>query len=269
VSHPLGVRSVSVTAGPVTLLAHIDLAVEAGGWVGIIGPNGAGKSTLLRVIVGAVTPDQGRVTIGERDLAQLSRTERARLVALVPQRPQIPPAMTVFQYVLLGRTPHLGPLAAEGRHDLEVVGATLARLHLEALARRQLGTLSGGELQRAILARALSQQAPVLLLDEPTTALDLGHQQEVLELVEALRHQYRLTVLSALHDLTAASQFCDRLVLLSGGSKVGEGIPAEVLTGSTISRYFGATAEVLAGSDGRPVVIPARSPRSATARPAS
>lgn len=269
VSHPLGVRSVSLTAGPVTILDRVDVDVGAGGWVGIIGPNGAGKSTLLRVIVGAVIPDQGSISIGGRDLAQMARPSRARLVAMVPQRPQIPPTMTVFQYVLLGRTPHLGPLAAEGRHDLEVVGATLVRLHLEAFARRQLGTLSGGELQRAILARALAQQAPVLLLDEPTTALDLGHQQEVLELVEGLRHQYQLTVLSALHDLTAASQFCDRLVLLSGGRKVGEGTAAEVLTESTINLYFGASAQVLTGSDGRPVVIPSRSQRQASARPAS
>ncbi len=258
----LVLSSVTVTVDATTILDQVDVAVQPGEWVGVIGPNGAGKTTLLKAVVGAVAPTTGTVMIGGSDATTLARPERALLVAMVPQRPTIPPAMTVFDYVLLGRTPHLGRLAVEGRRDLEVVRDCLVRFHLHGLARRSLGTLSGGELQRAVLARAVAQKAPVILLDEPTTSLDLGHQQEVLELVAEMRRHDGLTVLTTLHDLTAASQFCDRLVLLSGGRKVMEGPAAQVLTVSSIERFFGATVEVITGSDGRPVVIPSR-PRAA------
>jgi iron complex transport system ATP-binding protein len=265
----LAIDSVSVQLGGATVLDRVSLDVRAGEWVGLIGPNGAGKSTLLRCVVGTVAPGQGRLTLGGREVGGIDRRERARMVAMVPQRPLIPLEMTVSEYVLLGRTPHLGGLAIEGRIDLEIVASSMARLDLAAMAGRRLGTLSGGELQRAILARALAQRAPILLLDEPTAALDLGHQQQVLEMVEEMRRVERLTVVSAVHDLTSAAQFCDRLVLLSGGSKIMEGTPAQVLTEQAIALYFGATVKVVPAGDGGLVVIPSRSGRGERAMPAS
>lgn len=254
----IGVREVGVTIEGATLLHHIDLHVEAAEWVSLIGPNGAGKSTLLRVVGGAIGNHDGTVTLNGHPMAGMRSRRRAQLVAMVPQRPMIPVEMTVFEYALLGRTPYLGPLAVESRHDLDVVDESIARVDLVGFGHRRLGTLSGGELQRAVLARALAQQAPVLLLDEPTASLDLGHHQVVLELVEEMRRRDGVTVLSALHDLTAAAQFCDRLVLLSHGTIVAQGSPHEVIEEELIGRFFEARVQVMSGPDGNPVVIPKR-----------
>jgi iron complex transport system ATP-binding protein len=229
--------------------------VEAGEWVTVIGPNGAGKSTLLRAVAGLV-PRLGAVEIdGE---VELGRRQVARRVALVPQSPSLPPQMTVAEYVLLGRTPHLGYLAREGSHDRETADAALVRVDLVELAGRRLGTLSGGEQQRAVLARAVAQQAPILLLDEPTNALDVGRGQQALELVDALRRDAGLTVLAAMHDLTLAGQYADRLLLLDRGRIVAAGAVPEVLTPELISRHYGASVRVLRDDEGRPVVVPVR-----------
>lgn len=254
----IDIRQVGVTIEGATLLNQVDLLVKAGEWVSLIGPNGAGKSTLLRVVGGAIGSHEGTVTLNGHAVAGMRSRNRAQLVAMVPQRPVIPVEMTVFEYALLGRTPYLGPLAVESRHDLTVVEESIGRVDLVGFGHRRLGTLSGGELQRAVLARALAQRAPVLLLDEPTAALDLGHHQVVLELVEEMRRRDGVTVLSALHDLTAAAQFCDRLVLLSHGSIVAQGLPREVIDEALISRFFDARVQVMTGPDGNPVVVPKR-----------
>jgi len=252
------IRGVGVTIDGAMLLDQIDLQVETGEWVSLIGPNGAGKSTLLRVVVGALADHQGTVVLDGHPVNGMHPRSRARLVAMVPQRPVIPLEMTVFDYVLLGRTPYLGPLASESRHDLTVVEESIARFDLAGFGQRRLGTLSGGELQRAVLGRALAQQAPVLLLDEPTAALDLGHHQVVLELVEEMRRRDGVTVLSAVHDLTAASQFCDRLVLMSQGAIVAQGPPSQVINEAVINQFFNARVHVMTGPDGNPVVVPRR-----------
>jgi iron complex transport system ATP-binding protein len=181
----------------------------------------------------------------------------ARLVAFVPQKPETPPALTVAEYVLLGRTPHIRYLGGEGRRDRDAATRALRRLELEAFAERPLGSLSGGELQRTVLARALAQEAPVLLLDEPTTALDLGRQQLVLELVDALRGD-GLTVVTTMHDLTLAGQYAQRLVLLDEGSVVAEGTAAEVLSAPNVAAHYGANVRIV--EDGAGVfVLPVRS----------
>ena len=176
--------------------------------------------------------DHGRRRDGVVDVAQAL----ARLVAYVPQQPELPPEMTVGHYVLLGRTPHIGYFGFETRSDRAVCAELLRSLDLAVMADRRLWTLSGGELQRLVLARALAQQAPVLLLDEPTSALDLGRRVDALELVDGLRHDRGLTVLSAMHDLTLAGQFADRLILLGEGRAVAAGKPDEVLTEETLAR---------------------------------
>jgi iron complex transport system ATP-binding protein len=257
--NPVVVERASVSYDGVPVLDEVDLSVEAGSWVGVIGPNGAGKTTLLRAVMSLVAFD-GHVRLAGRPVGELNRRELAQLVAYVPQRPVIPDGMTVTDYVLMGRTPYISYLGSEGANDLHIVRDSLERLELAAFAERPLETLSGGEVQRALLARAVVQQAPVLLLDEPTTALDVGHQQQALELVDQIRHERELTVLSAMHDLTLAAQFAHELLLLDGGRAVGFGRPRDVLQAGTIRKHFGASVHVLESDDGI-VVVPTRESR--------
>ena len=255
----IGLAGVGVSYGGRPALAQITAQVPAAQWLGIIGPNGAGKTTLLRAAARLVR-HEGTVTIGGEPIAAMSRRRLARLVAYVPQRPLLPADMTVSDYVLLGRTPHIGYLRGETARDKDVCAGLLARLALPALAGRPLGTLSGGELQRAVLARALAQEAPVLLLDEPTSALDLGRRVEALELVDEIRAERSLTVLSAVHDLTLAGQFADRLLLLDGGRTVAAGPPDRVLRADLLQPVFGPGLRVLR-SNGSLVVLAERARR--------
>ena len=255
----LTVRDLGVVVnGGSVLLSGIALRVDPGEWVGLIGPNGAGKTTLLHAITGVVG-SFGHVTINGNDLATISPVQRAQRIALVPQRPVIPPGMDAFTYVLLGRTPHLGYFAGESNRDVDVATAAMAELGIEDLVHRDIATLSGGELQRVVLARALAQETDILLLDEPTSALDVGNQQQVLEVIHSLRASRNLTVLSALHDLTLAAQFCDRLVLLADGKIVSHGTPGQVLTEETIRVHYDATVNVV-WIDDQLAVIPTRQP---------
>lgn len=249
-------KDVSVAIDGRAIVERVSLRVEPGEWLGIIGPNGAGKTTLLRALAGVV-PSRGRIEIDGSALGTLRPKARARRVAMVAQHPVIPEAITVTEYVMLGRTPHLARFALEGRRDVEIVRDALGALALEGLAGRYVGTLSGGERQRALLARALVQDAPVLLLDEPTTSLDIGHQQEVLELVDRLRRERGLAVVTTLHDLTSAGRYPDRLHLLVGGRTAAEGSAHEVLTDAHLSHFYGARVRVL-DVDGGIVVVPRR-----------
>jgi len=251
----LDVQGLGVRLGGHEILHDVTLDVPAGSWVCAIGPNGAGKTTLLHAVAGLV-PFEGRVGLWGQQLGAYRRRERARLVALVPQQPVIPEGITVERYVLLGRTPHLGVLAAERRTDLLAVEQALERLELVWAAERWLDTLSGGELQRVVLARALAQEAPLLLLDEPTTGLDLGHQIRVLELVDELRREQGLTVLSTMHDLTLAGRFADRFALLSQGRLVSRGSRADVLDAGVIEEHFGASVRVIRDADIGWAVVP-------------
>jgi iron complex transport system ATP-binding protein len=256
-------RGVSVSVDSVCLLDTVDLTVDEGEWVSVIGPNGAGKTTLLRAVAG-LTAAEGVVEVSGRAVSALSTRERSRAIALVPQNPVVPPSMAVVDYVLLGRTPHIPLFGVESATDIAAAGAVLDQLELSALADRRLETLSGGELQRVLLARALAQAAPLLLLDEPTTALDVGHQQEVLELVDDLRRTRGLTVLSTMHDLTVAGQYADRLTMLAEGRVVASGSAEDVLTESNVARYYGARVRVLRERDGI-VVLPVRRAREPVA----
>jgi iron complex transport system ATP-binding protein len=253
----ISLERVDVALGGRLVVEDVTLGVETGGWTLLIGPNGAGKTTLLRAVAGVVARAAGGISVGDGDPRTLSARERARRVAVVWQSPLLPFDMTVREYVLLGRTPHLGMLGRAGAGDDEAVAEAIARLDLDRLGGRRLAWLSGGERQRAVPARALAQEAPVLLLDEPTTALDVGRQQDVLELVGELRAERGLTVLGAMHDLTLAGQYADRLALLDGGRLVAHGAPPAVLTEGLIARHYRARVQVVA-VDGAPVVLPAR-----------
>src|SRR5580658_1937705 len=252
----LEIERVSVVLGGATALSGVSARVERGGWLGVIGPNGAGKSTLVRAVTGLV-PYDGEIRIAGHTYAKSEQRRRARAVAYVPQRPVLPRSMSVTDYVLLGRSAHHAYLAAETARDRRVAATVIERLHLGAFATRLLGELSGGESQRVVLARALVQEAPVLVMDEPTTSLDLGHSQLVLELADELRREKGLCVLCAIHDLTLAAQYSERLLVLSRGRAVLSGPPAEVLTEANIRRFFEAEVEVLEGASG-PAVSPVR-----------
>lgn len=253
------VRSVGLTVqlGARTVLDSITFEVRRGEWLALVGPNGAGKTSLLRAIAGLVHA-KGALDVDGCRPRHVSPRRLARHVGYVPQTPDVPSGMTVEEYVCLGRTAHVPYFGVETSRDLEVVREVIELLDLTALRGRLLAELSGGERQRAVLARALAQEAPVLLLDEPTASLDLGHQQQVLELVDGLRAGRALTVLSAIHDLTLASQFADRLLVLSAGRCVATGPPRAVLTEELVSEHWGAPVAILTGPDGALVVTSRR-----------
>ena len=254
------VRNLSVALGGRRILHDVTIGVARGEWVGVIGPNGAGKTTLLRAIAGLV-PSSGEVLLDAREAGTLRPRDRARCVAIVAQRPLLPDAMTVADYVLLGRSPYVSYFGTETRTDIAAVASALERLGIGAYSDRPLGTLSGGEQQRAVLARALAQAAPTLLLDEGTSALDVGAQQQVLELVSELRAADELTVVSAMHDLTLAGQFADRVAMLSAGTIIASGSPGDVITEQLVRAHYGAEVRVTNGPDGI-VVSPVRTRRS-------
>lgn len=250
-------RGLSVELGGAPVLAGIDLEVAAGTWTSVIGPNGSGKTTLLGAVAGLL-PYSGEVLLDGVSTGSITRRDLAKLVAYVPQDPVVPPEMPVKDYVLLGRTPYIPYLATEGRHDRAVAASVLEAAGLELFTNRKLGSLSGGEQQRAIVARALAQEAPVLLLDEPTTGMDIGYQQQILELVHSLRAERGLTVLSAIHDLTLAGQFSDRLLLIDSGRACAAGLPKEVLTEELILKHYGTPVRIVHEPGEGIAVIPRR-----------
>lgn len=252
----LSVRACSVELDGATVLSEVSAEVEPGSWLGVVGPNGAGKSTLCRAVLGLV-PFRGAITATGVGISACDQRQWARLVAYVPQRPVLPSSMTVSDYVLLGRSAHHSYLGPETARDRRVAAAVLERLELGRFAHRQLGHLSGGESQRAVFARALAQEAPVVVLDEPTTSLDLGHSQMVLSLADELRRENGLSILCTLHDLTLAGQYADHLLVLSQGRAVLCGAPADVLTRANVQRFFEADVEVITGPCG-PIVVPVR-----------
>ena len=234
--------------------------LHSGEWLCLIGPNGAGKSSVLRAEAGLV-PYTGSVAINQTEIPAASARWRAQHIAYVPQSPVIPTDMSVYEYVVLGRNPYINYFSSETSHDRDVIDRVLNRLDLVQFSARKLGTLSGGEVQRLVIARALAQEAPVLLLDEPTSALDIGHQQQALELVDSLRREQGLTIISAMHDLTLAGLYADRLVLMHEGHRVAEGTAKQVLRSETLAEFYGVSARVHHEPDGTVVVIPQRSSR--------
>jgi iron complex transport system ATP-binding protein len=249
-----------------TAVDAVSASVARGEWIALIGANGAGKTSLLRAVAGLLEY-QGAIRLGGRDAAPMGRRERAHAVSYVPQTPEMPGDMSVFDYVLLGRTPHISYLAVESSHDLAHCDKLLDRLALRHLARRHLSTLSGGERQRVVMARALAQEAPILLMDEPTSALDMSHRIEALEIVDELRHDWGLTVVSVLHDLTLAGQFADRLLLLGDGTVIALGTPEEVLDEAILEKAFGSPVRIIRTEDGELVIAPRRTGTSGRSRP--
>ncbi len=243
--------------GRITAVNELDFQVEQGQTYGILGPNGSGKTTLIRAVSGVVAPQDGGIRLDGSDALGLSAREMALRVAVVPQNPHLPPAFTALELVLMGRTPHLGLLQGEGQADLEAARRAMLATETWELADRPIGELSGGERQRVLVARALAQETPLLLLDEPTAHLDIGHQAATLRLMARLCRSEGKAVLAAVHDLTLAAQFCHRLLMLHQGRVVAEGGPRQVLTPERLRQVYGASVHVLSHPvTGRPVLAP-------------
>ncbi len=240
---------VSVVLGNRTVLKRFNLSVTGGSWLVVIGPNGAGKTSLMRTLAGTL-PSTGTVRIGDDDASGIQNRERSRRLAVVPQHPVIPPEIGVFDYALLGRSPHQGLRFSASEMDRSQTLEVLQRLELDDFVDRSVDTLSGGERQRVVVARALVQDTPILVLDEPTSFLDLGHQLEVLELIAELRTERSLTVVSTLHDLAVVGQFADRIAVLDGGRLIAHGTPAEVITPGIIADHWGVHARTEIDEDG-------------------
>ncbi len=247
----------SVRYGKRTVVHEYTETIKPGDWLCLIGPNGAGKSSILRAVAG-LAAHTGEINVDGSPLRLRTSRRRAELVAYVPQSPVLPHEMLAFEYVLLGRNPYVSYFGGESAHDRAMVHNVLRRLDLDQFADRELGSLSGGEQQRLVIARALAQEAPILLLDEPTSALDIGHQQQALELVDRLRRENGLTVISAMHDLTLAGLYADRLALLHEGHLVVAGTAAQVLRAETLAEFYGVSVTVHHEPDGTVVVVPRR-----------
>lgn len=241
----LAVRALRAGYGDREVLRGVDLDAAAGEVVGLIGPNGCGKTTLLRAITGLVPLRGGAISIGGDDIAGLGGRELARRVAVVPQGPRLPAGYTVRDITVMGRTAHLGFLQQESSADFAKADAALALTGASHLAGRLVDELSGGERQNAVIARALAQETPLLLLDEPTANLDIGHQVAVAALMRRLAAERGLAIVAAIHDLTLAGLYCDRLVLLREGIVLAIGAPSEVLSRESLIATYGIDAAIM------------------------
>ena len=256
---PLNIHGLEVELAGKKVVNNVSLSVNSGDWLSIIGPNGSGKSSLLRAIAGII-PALGTMHFQGTDLMQTEPRVRAQIVSIVPQIPVVPPRVRVIDYILLGRTPYLGRGFQPTQEDISLGLSVMKDLDLHDMADRFVTEMSGGERQRVIIARSLVQQPNLLLLDEPTTALDMGHQQEVLELVDQQRKRLGLTVLSAFHDLTLASQYGTSMALLVNGELTKSGLPHEILTETTLKDIYGANVSVHNDGD-RISIVPKRGTR--------
>jgi iron complex transport system ATP-binding protein len=251
----LSLRGIGVRRGDRALLAELDLELREGELLGLVGPNGAGKTTLLRVAGGTLAPDVGNVSLFGEPLANLSVRERARQIGVVPQDIELEFGFRILELVLMGRAPHLSGLGFESQRDVEIARAALARVGIESLADRSGLRVSGGERQLAFVARALAQEPKVLLLDEPTSHLDLRHRVDVLHCVRDFAARGGSALIVS-HDLTLAARNCDRLALLAGGRLLALGPPQEVVSAALLERAYGIQVEVVRAEDGTPIAIP-------------
>lgn len=239
----LRVQHLSVGYRRHPVLEDVSFDVRAGETVGVIGPNGSGKSTLLRAIAGTLRPSSGTAMVAGADVSRLSRGELARRLAVVPQAPSLPETFSAFEIVMMGRAPHLGLFGAESGRDAAIVRQAMVQTGVWELADCPIGELSGGERQRVVIARALAQEPSLLLLDEPTSHLDLHHQVQIMEIVRRLGAG-GLATLVVFHDLNLAAQYCDRLVLLHRATVEAIGTPDEVITPENVARVYGPQVHV-------------------------
>lgn len=252
----LDIENVSCAYGALPVLQNIIMQIKAGEMAGIVGPNGSGKSTLLRTMSRVLKPAHGKVLLEGENIYQLTPARTAREMAVLTQEsgPEFP--YTVADHIMMGRLPHIKRFARESARDYEAVARAMELTDTVRLAHRQVNELSGGEKQRVLLARALAQEPRILLLDEPTSFLDLKYQLEIMELLVRLRHDYGLTIIAVLHDLNLASRYCDYLVVVKGGTIYSIGTPEEVITVPMIEEVYGCEVRVEYPAAGdRPYIV--------------
>lgn len=227
----------SYDANPV--LKSVSLSISAGTVTGIIGPNGAGKSTLMRIMAGLLKPNSGSVILGDKPIDNISPTERARQIAMVPQESNFPFSFTALEIVLMGRAPYLPKFGFESRHDIDIATHAMKDMDCSSLASRDINELSGGERRRVVIARALAQEPAILLLDEPTSFLDLRHSSELAILLKKQVKSSGLSVVAVMHDLNLAASFCDNIIILKDGLIAAQGPPSKVISADVIRSAFG------------------------------
>jgi iron complex transport system ATP-binding protein len=253
----LKIQNLTVNYGERTILRDIQLEVRSGEIVALIGPNGAGKSTLIRAVSGVIPIRGGNIFVDQKDVTTLSTMERARHISVVPQILSMPPAFTVWETVLLGRTPYLNFLGQTSAKDEALARQALEQVDAIHLIEKRMDEISGGEQQRILLARTLAQDTPILLMDEPTTHLDLSHQIDLLKLIRQQAREKNLTVLVALHDLNLASMFADRIAIVQNGLLCVAGTPQETLTSKIINLIYQVPVHIVSHPEtGAPLIIP-------------
>lgn len=251
----IDIKNVAFSYGKNRVFEKLQLVVKSGTFIAITGPNGAGKSTLLRLIAGTLHPSHGTIKVNKSEASSRPPRDRAKLVAMVSQNPQLPANSTVQDTVLMGRNPYIGILGSETKADFEIALESMHRTGIAALCNRTINQLSGGERQRVALAMALAQKTPIILLDEPTSNLDLAHQPAALSMFKKITEGGR-TVVAAIHDLTLAAQFSHEVALIGDGYCQQVGPPAKVITEKNIYQAYGATVRIFSHPDSNmPVVV--------------
>jgi iron complex transport system ATP-binding protein len=235
----INVKNLSHSFGDDLILKNISFQVPTKDFFIVIGPNGSGKTTLMKVMSGILKPQQGRLEILNLTIDQYQRKALARTIAFVPQMLSVDFPFTVFEMVLMGRSPYLGILGLEEEKDMEIARQAIAFTGMENLAHRKLDQLSGGEQQRVFIARAICQEPDVILLDEPTASLDLAYQVRIMDLMERLKNEKGITVVMVSHDVNLAAMYADHLLLLHDGQVLCQGLPDEVLNYKTLEKAYG------------------------------
>lgn len=255
--HSLSAQELQVGYLERTVIDRLSLDIKQGEITALVGPNGSGKSTLLKTLARLLKPSQGRVLLDGKAIHKLSTTEVAQQLAILPQGPSAPHGLTVSELVEQGRYPHVGALRMLKQQDQEAIHRALTLTNMTSFVNRPIDNLSGGERQRAWIALTLAQDTPTLLLDEPTTFLDIGHQLEVLELVQQLNRERGMTIILVLHDLNQAARYAHRMVVLNQGMIVADGTPHDVLTPDLLASVFKVKVNIVADpATGTPVCLP-------------
>jgi iron complex transport system ATP-binding protein len=235
----LDIKNISLNFRHKSILSDVTFSVITGEFFVIIGPNGAGKTSLLKVLSGLQKAQHGSITIKDKNISKYKRRNLSQIMAIVPQQIEVGFPFTVAETVVMGRSPHLGILGMEGKNDFHIAEEAMKFTEVSHLAERKLFQLSGGELQRVIIARAICQQPEIILLDEPTTALDPSHQLKIMDLMEKFRQEQGTTIIMVSHDLNLASMYGDRLLLLKEGRVIETGVPKSVLNRELLEESYG------------------------------
>jgi iron complex transport system ATP-binding protein len=220
------------------VIKGLSFQVQPGEFLGLVGPNGCGKTSIIKALSRVLLPSSGSILLDGKELTVISRNELARVIGVVPQNPFLPETFTVFEVVILGRNPHLGLFNGESARDINIVRQAMERTGITHLAKRRIGELSGGEKQRVTIARVLTQEPQVILLDEPTANLDIAQQLEILDLITGMCREKNIACLIAIHDLNIAAQYCMRIIMLKNGKVFVEGPPGEVITAENVREVF-------------------------------